>query len=700
MVAEFKDAKQPAIPPERSASRPAKTALPRAPQPTERTVRDIELAGRRLHTEDYRSLLELSGAETAFFSFEQSISIEQPPERIINAMWRNGPLCLEANRRFAEAHGYEKVEQLLGLPFALLFPRNETNLRVISNWVHSNFNLLRSEMREGESGKVTEYSIYTKIQDGSVRSMWIIVRDLTRRKETLLALREAEEHYRTLVERPGLILVRAKPSGDIVYISPHVKDTVDFKPEDFRSDPDLMSKLLHPDDRTRYGKLIEQRRARSKKTGEIEYRVRHKDGSYHWFYERQTPKIDARGEVEFYDSIVLDIQERKQLEVQLMHAQRMETMGTFAQGLAHDFNNRLAAMLGQIGLSLKQLDPEHPCYAPLAAAEQAAVRCGEMTRSLLQFGSMADAAHEPLSLLKLLDDIVQLLLHILPSTIETTLRAAGGLQLVRGSYVQLQQVLINLAVNARDAMPKGGTLTISARNVTLPQERSAERYAGAAPGGYVEISVTDSGEGIPSSCLPYIFDPFFSTKPNQKATGLGLSTVYSIVKAHKGAIQVANVRGGGTSFSMIFPVCSEAEKECSPEETPVVIKGSETVLVADDDEMVREMVKSALTLHGYRVITACDGQEAVDVFIRHQGEIGLALIDQTMPKLTGREVLNKICSLAPMLPILLTSGYSECRLDTTINDRMVRFISKPYRLTSLLSLVRELLDTSKAALIH
>lgn len=654
-----------------------------------------------LSASDYRNLLHLSTSRIACFRFERPIPVSLPRERLIALVWSTKSSCVEASQAFALAHGFNGYEQLQGRSFSEFFPGNPTNRALIEHWSDNNFFVANYEVRvalpQGEE-EFLSTSLYTIFESAAIRHIWVVTRDVSEFRRAVEALRDSESHYRNLVERPGLLLVRTGADGKHLYLTPAVADLLGYTLEDFNRIPSLFTRLLHPEDVAKHDVIYQARREKWTKPVEAEYRIHCRDGTYHWFLERQTPKLNKNGDIEYFDSVALDIQEHKQLESELLHAQKMETIGKLAGGIAHDFNNHLTAILGQISLSLNEIDPDHPCYGRLSAAEQAALRCAEMTAQLLAFGHKSDYLLKPLAVRQLLEDTNRLIRHIFPATIELKLTINPDAQAVIGNFVQLQQVLMNLAINSRDAMPRGGRLTIALDRLEITKRAGEKRFPNAAPGDYVLFVVTDTGEGIPASYLSRVFEPFFTTKRSGDGTGLGLSMVYSIVKSHGGQITIDSEEGVGTTVSFIIPSGEQPKAEEARAPSKALLAGHETVLVADDDEMVLTMASSALSAQGYRVLQASNGAEAIDLFRQHQNEVALVLVDQTMPRVAGREVAAEILRMNDRVSVVLTSGYGQPELDSNmLGLERLAFLGKPYPLTRLLTLIRQLLDARRSS---
>jgi PAS domain S-box-containing protein len=570
---------------------------------------------------------------------------------------------------------------------------------MLRRWVENNFHLTDYELvLKSNEGNCLAYTvgIYSSFEGSLLKSFWLVQREISLLRQTVDELRRAEQHHRNLLERPGLVMVRVRPDGKYLYISPHISDIVGYTPADFERNPQLFVTLLHPEDVARHEVIYEARRQRSTKIIEVEFRVRRKDGTYHWFFERQTPKLLENGEVEYYDSLAFDIQDRKQLETELIHAQRMDIVGSLAHGIAHDFNNHLTAILGQLGLVLSTMPPEGRSFSQIAAAEKAALCCAEMTRHLLSFGRKESTRYQPINVQQMAEETSSLLKHLLPATIAVELRIDAAPLSVLGDFAQVQQVIMNLAVNSRDAMPHGGKLTITASDLLIDAQLPATKFLAAPQGRYVQFSVADTGSGIDAALLPRIFEPFFTTKPRGRGTGLGLSMVYSIVQAHSGTVHVQSERGRGTTISFILPACAEPVPNRIAVGPKALPGGNEVVLVADDDELVRGMVGTALEMHGYEVIQAVNGEDALTKFLLNRSRVRLAIIDQTMPKLSGREVVNRCRQEVPELPIMLASGHPASVSVGT--DSEIFFLRKPFSIQELLLTVRAMIDRRPTAL--
>jgi PAS domain S-box-containing protein len=387
-----------------------------------------------------------------------------------------------------------------------------------------------------------------------------------------------------------------------------------------------------------------------------------------------------------------DITARKGVEEQLAQAQKMEAIGRLAGGVAHDFNNLLTVILGSSEILLARLGAAHPLHATADEIRKAAERAAMLTGQLLAFSRKQLLQPRVLDLNQVIADSVRMLRHLIGEDIEIVTRLEAGRANVRADPIQITQVILNLATNARDAMPAGGRLTLWTRDATLASDDDASP-PGVAPGDYVAIAVTDTGGGIAPELIPHLFEPFFTTKPPGQGTGLGLATSYGIVQQSGGAITLTSEVGRGTTFVVYVPVVNEAVEPLAPPAEGASPGGQETILLAEDEPSVRHVAASSLRHRGYHVLEAADGREALDVAAAHHGPIHLLVADVVMPSMGGLELAARLARGWPTTRVLFTSGYAE----TTAALRAaleagVAFLAKPYVPEDLTSRVREVLD--------
>jgi PAS domain S-box-containing protein len=391
-----------------------------------------------------------------------------------------------------------------------------------------------------------------------------------------------------------------------------------------------------------------------------------------------------------------DVTERRALEQQLQQSQKMEAVGRLAGGIAHDFNNLLMVISGYSEFLLDRLGPDPALRGPAQEIASAAVRATSLTRQLLAFSRKQMLAPKILDLNGVVTENLKMLTRMIGEDIDLVMVPAAGLGTVRADAGQIEQVIMNLAVNARDAMPSGGKLTIETSNISLDEEY-ARFHAPLKPGNYVMLAISDTGAGMDSETQSHIFEPFFTTK-GPKGTGLGLSTVYGIVKQSGGYIWVYSESGKGTTFKIYLPRVADAVESPAlvavPAESVATEPGTETILLVEDEANLRYLARQYLEKQGYRVLEAADGAVAMQIAVAHEGMIHLLLTDVIMPGMNGRELAQRISEIRPNAKVLYMSGYTENVIGRNGTlDAGVRLLQKPFTLRDLKSKVREVLDS-------
>jgi PAS domain S-box-containing protein len=407
------------------------------------------------------------------------------------------------------------------------------------------------------------------------------------------------------------------------------------------------------------------------------------------------PLRDAHGVITGVLGVKWDVTEQRALETQLRQAQKMEAVGQLAGGVAHDFNNLLTAIFGNLSMMRASLSSEDPNWELLASAEQAASRAGALSNQLLGLARRTVLHAQPTNLNQTIDEVVGLLHRTLDPRIHLTARREPALWRVLADSSQMHQILVNLCINARDAMQEGGSLVIETSNFTLDAD-AARLHLHDQPGDFVRLRISDTGRGIAPEVKPRIFEPFFTTKGPGKGTGLGLAMVFSIVKQHQGWIDCYSEPEKGTRFDIYLPrFASQHDIAITPAAGLAPSRGHETILLADDEAVLRNLGRAILERYGYHVLLAQDGQEAVEIYRRDRDRIDLVILDVTMPRLSGRDALSQMRADNPSVRVLLSSGYSvEVNAEQT--GGMIGFISKPYRPEELLAAVRAALDVAPA----
>ena len=513
--------------------------------------------------------------------------------------------------------------------------------------------------------------------------------DITARKLGEFALRETEERFRQLAENIHEVFWMSNPeTAEILYISPAYQNVWGRTCASLYADSKSWVDAIHPDDRQR----VREAASTKQVTGEYSevFRIIRPDGSVRWVHDTAFPVKNATGAVYRVVGTAEDITERKQLEAQFLRTQRLEAIGTLSSGIAHDLNNILAPTMMVVSLLRDKLkDPSD--REMLGMVEQGAQRGANIIKQLLTFSRGIGGDRGVVQTRHLLKEMTVLMRETFPREIKIVDDTPSDLPPVIADATQLSQVLMNLCVNARDSMPAGGRLTVSARRITL-NDTQASLYERAKPGPYVVLSVADTGLGIPPELMDRIFEPFFTTKDVGKGTGLGLSTVMGIVKSHGGFVTVQGGKSGGSVFEVYLPATGTERDDLVPT-APLLTDGrGQLILVVDDEASIRQTVAYTLTRNRFRVLTASDGREGLTTFVQHRAHIRLVLTDVMMPVMSGVSLIRAIRALEPMQRIVAMSGLSdETRRAELAELGVVEILEKPCSPADLLgALHREL----------
>ncbi|PYS24865.1 MAG: hybrid sensor histidine kinase/response regulator [Acidobacteria bacterium] len=518
------------------------------------------------------------------------------------------------------------------------------------------------------------------------------VQDVTERKRAEAALRESEERYRDLVENAHDIIYSHDLEGNYTSMNKAGEEITGYTLEEALKLK--MSDTVAPECLPKVQQMMKRKLAGERVTA-YDIEIIAKDGR-RVPVEVNTKYVYQNGVAAGVQGIARDVTERKQLEDQLRQSQKMEAIGQLAGGVAHDFNNLLTAINGYSSLALQRINPENPIKSYLEEIKKAGDRAANLTRQLLAFGRKQILQPVPLNLNDIVSDMNKMLRRLIGEDIDLTASLNPKLKAIKADPGQIEQVLVNLVVNARDAMPSGGHLTIETMTVELDSEYTGKRL-GVVPGRYVMLAVSDTGTGMNEETKARIFDPFFTTKEKGKGTGLGLSTVYGIVKQSGGNIWVYSEEGRGTTFKVYLPQLETAETVESLQVETEIMPGSETILLLEDEDTVRNLARQILEGAGYKVVEVSRGEEAIKRFAAEDGSIDLLLTDVVMPEMSGKEVADRVCELSPSLKVLFMSGYTdEAIVHHGVLDSNVQFIQKPFTPAALTTKVRQVLDLDEA----
>ncbi|MBS1865110.1 MAG: PAS domain S-box protein [Acidobacteria bacterium] len=549
-------------------------------------------------------------------------------------------------------------------------------------------------LQEGQGKGIAVEIAITAMSDGGVV---LVCRDLTERKRAEEAKAEAESKYKMIVERVAAISYVAElgMEGRWIYVSPQIENILGYTQEEWLEDSKNWVRYVHVDDQ---GVVRDAEETCQKGLAfQAEYRVITKDGRLVWVSDSAVVTKDADGNV-VMEGIIVDITERKQLEGQLQQSRRMEAVGRLAGGIAHDFNNLLTIIKGYTELAVQRKEVPAPVRADIEHIEDASERAAGLVRQLLAFSRKQVLQPKNLDLNAVVLGLEKLLRRLIGEDIEMRTVVSAGLGTIKADPAQVEQVLMNLVVNARDAMPSGGRMTVETTNVDLDRTYASE-HVSVRPGRYVMLAVSDSGTGMSPETIAHIFEPFFTTKGGTKGTGLGLATVYGIVKQSGGYIWVYSEPEKGSTFKVYFPrVDEEAERSSRTKRDAKAERGSETVLLVEDDDAVRELAEAILAAQGYKVICANGPKRAEEIAAERSKEIDLVLTDVIMPAMSGRELVKKLSERNPKLRVLYMSGYTDNVIaQGGVLEEGLAFLQKPFTPRALSQKVREVLDAAVQA---
>ncbi len=633
--------------------------------------------------EKYRMVTRLRDSEEKY-----RLLFEQGPPAV--TLGRNGRF-LDVNESCLRLYGYGREEFLrLAVSDISASPGEECHLATV----------LRT-------GMPLEAEVLQKRKDGMRFWGWLNVfpvsgdlvlgqiTDITQRKDAEEALRREKDFSSRILSVANILIVVMDREGRIVLFNRKCEEVTGWRESEVRGK--LIWDLLLPE------RVVAPIREAFSRLDEKDIFPFHenpwttRDGRERNIRWNNSVTRDERGEVVWVIGTGIDVTEQRQLEEQLRHIQKMDAVGTLAGGIAHDFNNIIQAIMGYTSLLKARIGDADAGAEAIESIERAGLRASELTTQLLGFARGGKYEVRPVDLNQVVEKVVSMIRHTFDRSIEIRTELADGLPAVEGDAGQLEQTVLNLCINARDAMPTGGILTIGTHIETFPweDEKSPE---GAPRGSYIFLSLADTGVGIPPENIPRIFEPFFSTKEPGKGSGMGLAMAYGIVKNHGGFLDVRSVPGAGTTFRVQLPT---SPKEIFPQTTAApeepVVGGTETVLFVDDEESLRMLAVEMLGRLGYRVLTAGNGLEAVKIFSEKRGEIAVIILDMIMPGMGGEETFHCLKEIDPSVRILISSGYAvDGRPQSLLSAGAAGFLQKPYRVGTLAATLRRILGESEA----
>jgi len=553
-------------------------------------------------------------------------------------------------------------------------------------------NVAVEAMKSGAADYLSKSRLTIEGLERAVRHALALRAGEKQRRQAEAALRASEERFRALVENSSDALLLVDAEGRVTYISPSSSRHLGWGSDEMLGQS--IFDFLHPDDRDAMSvKLAEVLRSPGKPVTQ-DIRLQHADGSWRAIESIAVNRLSDPS-VEAIVVNARDITDRRKLEEQLRHAQKMEAVGQLAGGIAHDFNNLLTAILGYCNLMRDDMPAEDPLRADLDEIHTAGERAASLTRQLLAFSRRQMLQPQVVDMNSVVQQLEKLLRRLISENVELVTALARDLLSVRVDPASIEQILVNLTVNARDAMPHGGRLTIETSNVDL-DETFAIGHVPMKPARYVMLAVGDTGEGMDADTQARVFEPFFTTKEQGKGSGLGLATVYGMVKQSGGYIWVYSEPGHGTVFKVYFPPAEQRAKTSDQDNagrrSSDAMHGWETVLLVEDEDAVRALAREVLRRHGYVVLEARHGVDALRMAERHPDDIHLMITDLVMPHMGGRNLVERLAAVRPKMKVLFMSGYTDHALMHRDLTPGTAFLQKPFTPEAFVRKVRSVLD--------
>lgn len=647
--------------------------------------------------ERFRTFIEMSAEGIYCLEPTAPVDTRCPPDELVRIFMEHARLT-ECNHALARMYGFSRAEQLMGKRLSDLFvPTDRTITAVVERFLREGFRVTDAEThevcRDGQT-KVFLNNLVGVLEDGKLLRVWGTQRDITSWKRAETELRASEAKYRDLMDNleQGVFL-KDRALRLVAVNEQHCRNLGRTEAELLgKTDADLFpphqAEKFRADDELA---LFQGRRLELEEEMTLRGRPRR-------VRIIKSPVHDDLGRITGVLGVYWDVTDQRALEAQVRHAQKMDAIGQLANGVAHDLNNMLTVVLGNLDLAMRKLPPNEAVRAPLGTAETAALRARDLVERLRQFSRRNTSRKEPIHLRDCIHDTVDILRRTFDVSIAISTVVPDDLALVQADREQLDQVLMNLCLNARDAMAQGGHLRIEAANVVVTPE-NLRRQVRARPGNFVRVQVIDTGVGIAPEFMPLLFEPFFTTKGPEQGPGLGLATAFSILDQHRGWIECESTPGQGTTVSCFLPAYQPptplpAVNPTVPSAEPQPV---ETVLFAEDEDLLRELGGTVLERFGYQVLTARDGLEALEIYVREKDRISVVVLDLTMPRLSGKEAFRRLRALDPEARVIFTSGYVDELKAVADLEGIQSCIKKPYRPEDLVRAVRAALEAKRSS---
>ena len=640
----------------------------------------------------YRAFIASNADAMWRIEFERAIPVDQPEEEQFSQFYKYGYVA-ECNDALARLYGFERADQVLGCRVGDIAPASDPSIREATlKAIRSRFAFTTVETNPMDRSGVRRNVIRSQwgiVEDGKLERVWGTSRDITQLKRSEQALSASEQRMVDLLESVQLVVIIVEPEGGVAFCNNYMYKKTGWQQSDLVG-KEWMQVLVPADEHGKLRELFDAGSTKPESPVHFECTLL-SPSAQHWQFEwDRTALLDQEGHIVAWANVGRDVTDYRALQAQFVQTQKLATIGRLAGGLAHDFNNLLTVIMGYSGVLLHERPESDPAYLGLTQIKKAASEGAELTHRLLAFGRRQVLHPEVLDLNVLIADAEHMMRHLVGDDIRVATKLDDSLWRVDLDAGSFHQVLMNLAANARDAMPHGGAMTVATANV--PVNAATAPGSALQPGDYVRVSIGDTGTGLTEAARDHLFEPFFTTK--DKGTGLGLSTVYGIVQQSGGQIFVDSEPQAGTTVRMYFPRADGAVAEDRGTSVPVVAqRGSETILVAEDRHDVRQFVAHTLRSLGYTVLEADGPTMALELPQDRSHVVHLLLTDLAMPDMNGFELAEHVGTYCQGIKILFMSGFADNpHITAKVSQPKRRCLQKPFTRDGLAAAVRKVLD--------